>query len=435
MRSHHWIQWQNRLCCVYCGAVQTTGNRNAECSANPYDRVDRNGETVIYLRPIGWRRGRENIEEEEATWSSWNLERHRTAIRHAGEQKNDDAVPRLYSALVNDELADDAATALIAIGGLVVINAGESYLNRNDPILGRVLKILKTTPWKPKDANHRALAAIAGHLDATLADADAIEYALVSLVKREFSCGPRLLAEHNKHLQHAVSILAGFGYHSTRRLTPLLEVGSEEFRSLVARALGRIRDLRAIIPLRTLLATASPNVRRSTLLALADLDDSTAIEPLIRLLYANPNRCSERTEELRALRILIGELAYVIEASSGFETLYSNDCGIGWVTNSDRIATEKLCEVTSGAISHILHLACNKPNIKANIGNGGAETIEFNATREKARNELARRGNPPYRSDAFVALKIMRRLPCDEPPKPPSFLHQAIDAIARLYSG
>lgn len=81
-------------------------------------------------------------------------------------------------------------------------------------------------------------------------------------------------------------------------------------------------------------------------------------------------------------------------------TVAASDMG----SEADKAVTS-LCEINSPVTSNILHIIANRRSItvEVDVGCGPAERreISFENQREQAKNELKRRGNPPYQLDAY----------------------------------
>ena len=69
-------------------------------------------------------------------------------------------------------------------------------------------------------------------------------------------------------------------------------------------------------------------------------------------------------------------------------------------------AIESLCAINSPVTSNILHLVTRKRDIEVDVSHSEAQssemmTLSFQHQRDKASDELKKRGNPPYQPEAY----------------------------------
>jgi len=251
-----------------------------------------------------------------------------------------------------------------------------------------------------------------------------------------------------KPLVHSLSYLESFDrmfavkvlgeLRDRRAVEPLIRALEDEdaqVREEAAWALSKIVDERAVEPLIERLNDIQA-VRDKAIIALIEIGDRRAIEPLIRageagavaeigdveiagalidwLFHSAPvletrRGVEERTERMKHIFGDYTEL--VVEAAARSEPKDETH-------EMSMEAVKKLCEINTPISSNILHKVSAKSDYLVFRGHDEINTdypvydrINFEPQRETARNELGKRGNPPYDPEVYLdrdAWKLTR---------------------------
>jgi len=178
-----------------------------------------------------------------------------------------------------------------------------------------------------------------------------------------------------------------------------------EQRTAIIAALGEIGDSRAVEALAAALngqnALISPRAAES----LANIRDSRAVEPLVRYLYAYPGSTDVVATAIRKLApssALSSHLAEYAVRAVGFR--FRENSALASLDEAEA-AVHALCSVDSPVTSNVLHLVAQLKDLSI-AWNPNCLGDKYEVSRETLRNlareELARRGNPPYRPEAYL---------------------------------
>jgi HEAT repeat protein len=251
-----------------------------------------------------------------------------------------------------------------------------------------------------------------------------------------------------KPLVHSLSYMESFDrrfavkvlgeLHDRRAVEPLIRALEDEdaqVREEAAWALSKIVDERAVEPLIERLNDIQA-VRVNAVIALREIGDRRAIEPLIRvheagavvemgdvevagalidwLFQSEPVLETRRGVEARTERMkhIFGDYTELVVEASAVSEPKDETYEISME------AVKKLCEINTPISSNILHKVSAKSDYLVFKGHDEINTdypvydrTSFESQREMARNELGKRGNPPYDPKVYLdrdAWKLAR---------------------------
>ncbi len=185
------------------------------------------------------------------------------------------------------------------------------------------------------------------------------------------------------------------------------------------RILGDIGDARAVEPLSTVLSDEDWGTQIVAFFALLKIRDFRSAQAIVDWLFSEYPALVLRTHQFNsesyidAMRNLFGEYAaLILKASIIKEEIIpgpgKEDTGTyNYNLKQNEEAILELCNISSQISSNILHKISQRRDIKVTISwscsfyDYGA--LSFESQREIARNELKRRGNPPYDPATFLS--------------------------------
>ena len=203
----------------------------------------------------------------------------------------------------------------------------------------------------------------------------------------------------------------------TRAVEPLTQTLKYYFyrvREESAKALGNIGDARAIDPLIKALADEVDDVQKSAALALGKIGDKKAIEPLINWLFTLKITITQRkilNYWTRILNNLFGDYTSLLIKASIFIKCKKIHLDLDHIDKKYYLkdsnnAVRKLCKIPTQISSNILHKVSKKKNIKIDFrwtcGSPWYGKLSYKIQRTIAKEELERRGNPPYDPSAYL---------------------------------
>jgi len=230
----------------------------------------------------------------------------------------------------------------------------------------------------------------------------------------------------------AVKALCKRNTMTIEQLCKALRDNDERIRELAAEALVEINDNRTVEPLITALDDKNSRVRFFAATALVKIGDKRAVEPLITAScdYGKDIRTLAikglgRIGDQRAAHFVVERLFAMQLKDYGyadFKNLFGDYTEIIVDICSDRghwryytscsqesdPALEKLCAISTPVSTNILHLVAKRKNIEVVVSEGFCQQpptlreMSFEAHRQKATQELRKRGNPLYDESAFL---------------------------------
>jgi HEAT repeat protein len=254
--------------------------------------------------------------------------------------------------------------------------------------LGPLLEAVADPDWQVRQEAVRGLGAVK--------DARAIE-ALIGLV-RDHSPGVRVAA--------ATTLGTLEDARAVAPLAALLDEPAHELRAAAAGALVRLKWQPADLRRRAQLLIAGGDWK-----ALGDLQSPETIDPALQHMFSTGGRAGGWVEKallpLVPVSSLTEELVRWAVAAATYEHRYRGhryDAGYIDFTQGD-VALGYLCRIESPVTSNLLHLVTRLTDVTVHMNSGCGEwdeTVSFRGRREAAAQELARRGNPPYRPEAYA---------------------------------
>jgi len=194
-----------------------------------------------------------------------------------------------------------------------------------------------------------------------------------------------------------------------RAVEPLIHALKDEdwyVRWKAAEALGRIGDKRAVEPLIQALKDEDSDVRREAAEALGKIGDKRAVEAVIKSLFEFPSALRYSSSLINLFGdytdLILKACSYrCIERSRGRDRVsYDYDL------QEAIAATKRLCDIRTPISSNILLLIAKRRDIEVISGYSCAVeckgTLSFESQRKIAKEELERRGNPPYEPSAYL---------------------------------
>jgi len=182
-------------------------------------------------------------------------------------------------------------------------------------------------------------------------------------------------------------------------------------RKTAAEVLGKIGDAHAVEPLIVALTDEEGVVRQAAAKALCKIGDLRAAEGVIEYLF-------HTATAVGGSHNLLGDYAHFIDNLVDYSRYRGNSITTSSPEekhSSGRIeydlqardkATNELCKINTQISNNILHKIIQQNDIKVCVGWSCAfdsyGTLSFESQREKAKNELTRRGNPPYDPSAYL---------------------------------
>lgn len=232
------------------------------------------------------------------------------------------------------------------------------------------------------------------------------------------------LGDNNREVRDYMARALGEvkGVNAEKALITAIDDSDIRVRVSVIDSLGRIGSIEARKALMKSLEDNSRFVRYRAALTLGRLGDPVAIDQLMRYLFEIPEApFSEKLKEVNnILNGLIPKssltediIYYTLSASTYGDHIiktgtFSRGRPSPMLEQSDS-AVEKLCNTKSPIASNILHLIAEKKDIEVTITSDCANEdwsktykLDFNEQRLKAREELKKRGNPPYNPAIYI---------------------------------
>jgi len=177
-------------------------------------------------------------------------------------------------------------------------------------------------------------------------------------------------------------------------------------REEAAEALGKIGDIRAVKPLIEALKDEYRYVRLKAAKALGKIGDIRAVEAVIKSLFEFPS-------ELRyssSLINLFGDYTDLILKACSYRRIERSrdrdSVSYDYDLQEAIAATKRLCDIRTPISSNILLLIAKRRDIEVISGYSCAieckGTLSFKSQRKIAKEELERRGNPPYEPSAYL---------------------------------
>ncbi len=238
----------------------------------------------------------------------------------------------------------------------------------------------------------------------------------------------------------AANALAKIGEPAVRSLIQALKDEDEHVREGTARALRKIGDKKAVEPIAQLLGDEHEGVRKEAARALGKMGDIRAAEGIISELFLSVQSRSnvfqvlfseygnvsyeEFSEQLwpRPMKNLFGDYtSFILRASdkptSTREITYKGHSGedqgsVHYYFSEIDDAIHELCKIHTQIATNILHKVSKRRDIEVvlswNCSGGSRGQLSFKSQREMAREELERRGNPPYRPSAYLGKEAWK---------------------------
>jgi HEAT repeat protein len=213
--------------------------------------------------------------------------------------------------------------------------------------------------------------------------------------------------------------LVGLGAVATNPILAGLKLDDPdpEFDSQAVHTLGEIQDSRAVEPLFALLAATMrqnpelyERLREAVLEAIGHIGDRRHAAALLDHLFAFPKvstmhggRDRVVTEYVRAFEPMFADYTALVLESAGYLP-YS----YGYPLSQCEEAVRRLTQIDTAVASNLLHKVAERRDLNAvrNVDDYGrlhTDTVSLQALRDRAGEELARRGNPPYDPAAYQA--------------------------------
>ena len=302
-----------------------------------------------------------------------------TAAKALGKIGDARAVEPLIQSLENLDLEgmQIAGKALVRIGGPTVKPLIRVLQHTRSMVRTIVAEALDELGWKPRDHTEKA-------------------YYLIAKGKWKE--------------------LTELGKPAVEPLIQTLKDKDWDVRRAAAQALGKIADTRAVEPL---IQTFKDNwgIQEAAALALGEIGDLRAAEMVVNWLFrpGDPSTVetpSELDSWIHAMSNLFGNYApLIIKASMCIKrtTVSKGRKDTYWVDydiqHSDE-AIHGLCVISTQISNNILHRALQRKDITVEVscicGDSYHNTLSFKSQREMAREELKRRGDPPYDPSAYL---------------------------------
>ena len=229
------------------------------------------------------------------------------------------------------------------------------------------------------------------------------------------------LKDENYEVQkEAINALGQIGEPGVESLCQALKDENYEVQKEAAKALGQIKDKGAVEPLLRCLENESGWEAVEALVMIGDL---RAAEAIIKYLFNRGYLESDRTRGsfqlgscIRSRDILFGDYTtLIIDASMNIEKKEGEDTNPGSEYQNFKIhydlcksndAIPNLCNISTQIANNILHEVSQRKDIEVAVAWSCIQylygTLSFQSQREMAKNELKRRGYPPYDPSAYL---------------------------------
>jgi len=166
-------------------------------------------------------------------------------------------------------------------------------------------------------------------------------------------------------------------------------------------ALGETRVKRAVEPLMNALMNSKGRNRYVLAEALCKIGDKSAVQCVLDHIFGDPLKMGiyNIEERPRALEPLFGDYAELLDC------IISDEPSGKMYMNAN---LNHLCMIKTQVSTNILHKICSVPNTSrlVSVGNYAGDMVEkqitYNSLRKIAKEELSKRGNPPYKPDAYI---------------------------------
>lgn len=237
------------------------------------------------------------------------------------------------------------------------------------------------------------------------------------------------LNDNNSKVRACAAIALG-RLRDQQAIKPLIQALHDKedlVRLNAAEALGAIGDARAVEPLIRVLRDKRGEARVSAITALGELGDKRAIDPILQFLFEKPRNTFDLEygkrvdksshESARILATIESALLSLANYNPSYPSVSDILEASGYYrdylypipqTGHAVQATERLCKQESPITSNVLHLVAQKKNLyynpKVRDGFVSAEKkkLDFQKQRNMAKEELEKRGNPPYQPKAYL---------------------------------
>jgi HEAT repeat protein len=213
------------------------------------------------------------------------------------------------------------------------------------------------------------------------------------------------------------------GVNAEKALVAAINDSDSRVRISIIYSLGKIGSLEARKALVKLLEDGDMFVRYRAAFTLGKLGEPVAIDEIMKHLFEIPEASfSESLKEVNDILTALIPKSSLTEDIIYYSISVSTYGNYLWTESSfnryrpspilepSDSALEKLCNIKSPVVSNLLHLIADKKDIEVTVTSDCANEdwsrtykLDFNNQCLKAREELKRRGNPPY--DAALYLK------------------------------
>jgi len=199
-----------------------------------------------------------------------------------------------------------------------------------------------------------------------------------------------------------------------RAVEPLIQALKDEdwhVQEEAAEALGEIGDKRAVEPLIQALKDEDVEyVRAEAAGALVKIGDKRAVEAVIKYLFEDYSElyglCHFIKKYSSSLINLFGDYTDLILKACSYRCIEISSDSYDYylqeaITQEAITATKRLCDIRTPISSNILLLIAKKRDIETIISSQHIY-ISFESQRKIAKEELKRRGNPPYKPSTYL---------------------------------
>jgi HEAT repeat protein len=334
----------------------------------------------------------------------------KAAKEYLGEIGDARAVEPLIQALANEYVREKAEKALEKIG---------------EPAVEPLIQALKYEYyWVGNDAAARVLGKVG--------NARAVKPLILAFKDRN--------EEYYGAEAVAVDAIKEIGEPAVEPLIQALKDADGKVREMAAESLGKIKDVRAVEPLIQALKDKNRDVQVEAVDALGEIGDKRAVEPLqvqedknsavanalVKLgdkrsasariddLFDHPREVIQSDDpEFSSFKPLFEDYTDLIHNVAGY---YSSGhsghneyiTAYTYPLDKNKKAVKALCGITSPISSNILHKVANMRDVEVTLSWSSCGdptkygTLSFEPLRKMAKEELERRGNPPYDPSAYL---------------------------------
>ena len=272
-------------------------------------------------------------------------------------------------------------------------SAAEALAKIGEPAVEPLIQALKDEDWHVQEEAAEALGEIG--------DKRAVEPLIQALKDEDW------------HVQEeAAEALGEIG--DKRAVEPLIQALKDEdwhVQEEAAEALGEIGDKRAVEPLIQALKDEDVEyVRAEAAGALVKIGDKRAVEAVIKYLFEDYSElyglCHFIKKYSSSLINLFGDYTDLILKACSYRCIEISSDSYDYylqeaITQEAITATKRLCDIRTPISSNILLLIAKKRDIETIISSQHIY-ISFESQRKIAKEELKRRGNPPYKPSTYL---------------------------------